>query len=241
MTNPSSARRRDRESNFARYYHAASITGLGFADPEPTRQSWSPLEGLIGTGLGTSELLRTVLDGTSPRIVQPIATASDLHGEAKDAVFPAAAQSARDQVRFIQASLGLTVAQFACALGVERQTIYNWLQIEQTSMLQTRTRTRLAQISDIARQWNQICPMPIGKLAASLDIGGTSLIGLLSQTPINEPALRSAMESVAAHLADTRKLRRGRLRTKAPPPESADDRIRQSATGIPLDLTLFQD
>lgn len=241
MTNPSSARRRDHESDFARYYHATSITGLGFADPEPSRQSWSPLDGLIGTGLGTSELLRTVLDGTNPRIVQPIAAARDLHAEAKDAVVPAAAQSARDQVRFVQASLGLTVAQLACVLGVERQTIYNWLQIEQTAMLQTRTRTRLAQISDIARQWNQICPMPIGKLAASLDIGGTSLIGLLSQTPIDESALRSAMASVAAHLAETRKLRRGRLRTKAPPPESADDRIRQSATGIPLDLTLSQD
>lgn len=241
MTNFSSARHRDGGSDFKRYYHAASFTGLDFANSGFDWQSWPPFEGLIGTGLGSGALLRNALDGTHARIVQPVGASSGPQAAVTQRAVPLAAQSARDQVRFIQASLGLTVAQLASVLSVERQTIYNWLQAEQAPVLQARTRTRLTQFSDIAREWNQRCPLPAGKLAASLDVGGTTLLKLLSQAQIDEPALRVAMDALAAKITGARELRRGRLRTKIPPPETDDDRIRHSATGIRLDTTRSQD
>ena len=241
MKNDSNAPYRDGESDFKHYYNAAAITGLRVTNPDFGQQSWSPFEGLIGTGLGSRVLLRNALDGTHARIIQPAGTSSASQAAVMQRVDQVVAQSARDQIRFIQASLGLTVAQLASVLGVERQTVYNWLHAEQAPVLHARTRTGLAQLSDIAREWNRRCPLPAGRYLASLDVGGTTLLKLLSQTQTDDVALSVAMNALAAKITGTRDLRRGRLRTKIPPPETDDDRIRRSATGIRLDIPQSQD
>jgi hypothetical protein len=45
------------------------------------------------------------------------------------------------------------------------------------------------------------------------------------------------MDALATKIIGARELRRERLQTKIPPPDTADDRIRRSATGIRLDTT----
>ncbi|MEZ5581924.1 MAG: hypothetical protein R3F37_03320 [Candidatus Competibacteraceae bacterium] len=144
-------------------------------------------------------------------------------------------RTAHDQVRFIQASMGLTLSHLAKALNVERQTIYNWLQDEQAPVLQTRTRTRLNEIASIAHQWNTLCSRPLGKLVTSIDLGGFTLMDLLSQMPLDDMLLKTAMQKLA-HEIDARKQRQQpRLSTSVPPPETMDDRIRRRVTSIPLD------
>lgn len=153
----------------------------------------------------------------------------------------AAAQSARDQIRFIQAALGLSVSHLAVALGVERQTIYNWLQAEEPAALQTRTRTRLAQMAELSRRWNQRCPRPAGRLAATLDLGRGTLLDLLKQTPVDGAELQTAMDVLAAHIDGTRTRRHKRVQGLTPPPETSDDRILRIATGIPLNTAPDED
>jgi transcriptional regulator with XRE-family HTH domain len=231
-------RHREAGPDFRHYYHATSFTGLDFTKPEPGWQSWSPYEGLIGTGLGSGAQFRNALDGTHARVVQlVVVTNGDRQIAAPLLAIPSVAQSARDQIRFIQASLGLTVAQLASVLDVERQTIYNWLQAELPPTLHARTRTRLTQIRGIAHEWNRRCPLPAGKLAVSLDVNGATLLKLLSQAQIDDVALRVVMDALATKIIGARELRRERLQTKIPPPDTADDRIRRSATGIRLDTT----
>jgi transcriptional regulator with XRE-family HTH domain len=144
-------------------------------------------------------------------------------------------QSAREQVRFLQASLGLTIAQLATVLGVERQTIYNWLHAEHPPQLHTRTRTRLGEITDFARRWNHRCRWPIGKLVATVSFEGLTLLDLLGQTPLNAKVIQAAMDKLAEEVEAAQRRRQGQLRTSVPPPETSDDRILRRATSIPLD------
>jgi DNA-binding transcriptional regulator YiaG len=185
------------------------------------------------TGTGLKGLAYNWLMSTSPYIQGRLNTPNTREIIEGTAVFEP--QSAPDQIRFIQASLGLTVSQLAAVLDVERQTIYNWLQAEQPPALQHRTRTRLANITKIARQWNLRCPRPVGKLASTLDLGSTTFVDLLKQTPINEVALQAMMDALVQHIENARARRQGPLRTSVPPPETADDRILRRATGILLD------
>jgi transcriptional regulator with XRE-family HTH domain len=152
-----------------------------------------------------------------------------------------APQAPRDQIRLIQATLGLSLSHLATVLKVERQTIYNWLQAEQPPALQARTRTRLAEIVDVSRKWTQRCPRPAGKLAAALDLGGGTLLDLLVQQPLDEAALRSAMDVLADYIEHARARRHERVRRLEPPPETSDDRILQAATGIPLNTDPDED
>ena len=136
---------------------------------------------------------------------------------------------------------GATVSEVAELTGVSGQTIYNWLQAEEPPALQARTRTRLAEIADVSRKWSQRCPRPAGKLAATLDLGGGTLLDLLVQTPLDEAALRSAMDVLAEYIEDARARRHKRVRGLEPPPETSDDRILRAATGIPLNTAPDED
>jgi transcriptional regulator with XRE-family HTH domain len=247
MRNGSDAFGRNGGPNFSHFHPAASYTGIGIANDNIDQLS-SPYIGLIGTGVGSRVTLRDALQGTHARIIVSIGsqqTQTTNPTQVMTVVVPPAepvvAQSAKDQVRFIQASMGLTVGQLASALGVERQTVYNWLQAERAPVLQTRTRNRLQQLADIARKWNERCSRPVGRLLTSLDVGGTTLLNLLSQTTIDDAAIVLAMDALAATVIETRNLRRGRLKTETPPPITEDDRILESATGIRLDTTQIQD
>jgi transcriptional regulator with XRE-family HTH domain len=146
-----------------------------------------------------------------------------------------APRTAQDQVRFIQASMGLTLLHLARVLNVERQTIYNWLQGEQAPVLQNRTRTRLNEIAGVAHQWNTLCSRPLGKLVTGLDLGGFTLLDLLSQTQLDDTAVKTAMQKLAQEIDSRKQRQQPHLRTSVLPPETMDDRVRRRATSIPLD------
>ncbi len=214
-----------------------------YSEPAPRIIKLGPYQALVertGTGRmdrmeGSNRWLLSGFSMTSPcRFLLAEAPAALAAAGNSANTIVAAPQSAGDQIRFIQAALGLTVSHLAAVLNVERQTIYNWLQAEEPPVLQSRTRTRLAEVVDWSRKWNQRCPRPAGKLAASLDLGQGTLLDLLKQTPVNEAALQSAMNTLAESIEGARARRHQRIQGLEPPPETSDDRILRRATGIPL-------
>jgi DNA-binding transcriptional regulator YiaG len=217
-----------------------------FSKPAPRIIKLGPYEALVErTGTGRTEgsnrwLLSGFSETSSRSLLAEAPAALPAAGNSANTIV-AAPQSAGDQVRFIQAALGLTVSHLAAVLNVERQTIYNWLQAEEPPALQSRTRTRLAEVVEWSRKWNQRCPRPAGKLAASLDLGQGTLLDLLKQTPINEAALRSAMDALAESIEGARARRHKRIQGLEPPPETSDDRILRRATGIPLNKAPNED
>lgn len=217
-----------------------------YSEPAPRIPKLGPYEALVertGTGRmeGNNGWLLSGFSMTSHRFLPAEAPAAlPAAGNSANTIVEAP-QSAGDQIRFIQAALGLTVSHLAAVLNVERQTIYNWLQAEEPPVLQSRTRTRLAEVVHWSRKWNQRCPRPAGKLAASLDLGQGTLLDLLKQTPVNEAALQSAMNALAESIEGTRARRHKRIQGLEPPPETSDDRILRRATGIPLNKAPNED
>lgn len=217
-----------------------------YSEPAPRIPKLGPYEALVertGTGRteGSNKWLLSGFSKTSPlSLLADTPTILAGAGNTANTIGPAP-QSAGDQIRFIQAALGLTVSHLAAVLNVERQTIYNWLQAEEPPVLQSRTRTRLAEVVDWSRKWNQRCPRPAGKLAASLDLGQGTLLDLLKQTPVNEAALQSAMNALAESIEGARARRHKRIQGLEPPPETSDDRILRRATGIPLNKAPNED
>lgn len=217
-----------------------------YSEPAPRIPKLGPYEALVertGTGRteGSNKWLLSGFSETSPRFLLAEAPAALAAAGSSANTIVAAPQSAGDQIRFIQAALGLTVSHLAAVLNVERQTIYNWLQAEEPPVLQSRTRTRLAEVVDWSRKWNQRCPRPAGKLAASLDLGQGTLLDLLKQTPVDEAALQSAMNALAESIEGARARRHKRIQGLEPPPETSDDRILRRATGIPLNKAPNED
>lgn len=215
--------------------------------PAPISIRLGPYEALIertGTGRmeGSNPWLLSGFSMTSPCLFIVPETPATLPVARKSVhSIIAAPQTPRDQLRLIQAALGMSVSQLAAVLKVERQTIYNWLQAEEPPALQARTRIRLAEIAHMARLWSQLCRRPAGKLASTLNIGGGTLIDLLVQTPLDEAALRSAMSVLADYIEDARTRRHKRVRGLESPPETSDDRILRATTGIPLNTEPDED
>ena len=228
------------------YRNVIGSSTSAYSEPAPRIPKLGPYEALVertGTGRteGSNRWLLSGFSKTSPRFLLAEAPATlAAAGNTTNTIVPAP-QSAGDQIRFIQAALGLTVSHLAAVLNVERQTIYNWLQAEEPPVLQSRTRTRLAKVVDCSRKWNQRCPRPAGKLAASLDLGQGTLLDLLKQTPVNEAALQSAMNALAESIEGARARRHKRVQGLEPPPETSDDRILRRATGIPLNKASNED
>lgn len=228
------------------YRNVIGSSTSAYSEPAPRIPKLGPYEALVErTGTGRTEgRNRWLLSGfseTGPRFLLAEAPATLAAAGNSANTIVAAPQSAGDQIRFIQAALGLTVSHLAAVLNVERQTIYNWLQAEEPPVLQSRTRTRLAEVVDWSRKWNQRCPRPAGKLAASLDLGQGTLLDLLKQTPVNEAALQSAMNALAESIEGARARRHKRIQDLEPPPETSDDRILRRATGIPLSKAPTED
>jgi len=189
------------------------------------------------TGIDAKETLRTWL---LERVTSSVIIIIDA-SRSENPTVAQAPQSPCDQVRFIQASMGLSVSHLADILGVERQTIYNWLQAEDPPALQSRTRTKLADITEIAKQWANRCQFPMGKLSTTLDIGGITFLDLLKQNPRSDQALRNAMDILATRINETQASRHRRIRTTDAKPLSADERILERATSIRFGTTSNKD
>jgi transcriptional regulator with XRE-family HTH domain len=100
-----------------------------------------------------------------------------------------------DMLAAIRSSLSLQIKEIAMLVGVERPTIYAWLQDKSTPSQQNRN--RLQQIFSAACRWDRLCHLPMGDGVRSVTEKGNSILELLSRTPIPEAELDSLMRTGA--------------------------------------------
>lgn len=100
-----------------------------------------------------------------------------------------------DIVSNIRSSLSLTMQEMAKTLGVERQTIYSW--IGGSSEPHPSNRERLNKIFLIAKYWDKLWSMPLGKMVRQLPTNGKSIVDLLSEDTLDEQAIFAHLKSFA--------------------------------------------
>lgn len=100
-----------------------------------------------------------------------------------------------DIVSNIRSSLSLTMQEMARTLGVERQTVYSW--IGGSSEPHPSNRERLNKIFLIAKYWDELWSMPLGKTVRQLPANGKSIVDLLSEDTLDEQAIFAHLKSFA--------------------------------------------
>lgn len=106
----------------------------------------------------------------------------------------ASVRSAAEQLAFIRHYLSLSVSDLARIVGVQRPTIYAWMQ---NGAPRRESQARLAVLERIAAHWKSAVDRPLGALSR-LAIGpnGVTFIALLESAPESE--LRAALDQLAA-------------------------------------------
>lgn len=100
-----------------------------------------------------------------------------------------------DIVAGIRAALSLQIKEIAAIVGVERPTVYAWLQGKSTPFEQNRN--RLIELFSAARKWQSFSSQPIGKWVRFTNPEGESILSLLSQATVPERRLHRLMRSLA--------------------------------------------
>lgn len=106
-------------------------------------------------------------------------------------------RSAAEQLTFIRHYLSLSISDLARAAGVQRPTIYSWLQNETAPRRESLE--RLAMLERVAAYWKSLADRPLGALAA-LAVGenGETFAALLESA--SEEQLREMLDQFAARL-----------------------------------------
>lgn len=160
-------------------------TGSGFGNQRVLVSVCGPLLLLLGTGgHGDVHALRQY-------------PAQSFTTPAPEATPAPTAQSIAERVTAIKAAFGLTISQLAKVLGVERQTIYDWMDEEHPRQIQGYKQKRLAAMQRLAVQWNQLCPWPTGKGMATYAVDGDTLLELLSADALDETRLQTVMRGLS--------------------------------------------
>ena len=108
--------------------------------------------------------------------------------------------SIQDQIAAIRGALSLQMKELAAVLKVQRPTVYAWTNGD--SAPQPNNRVRLQNLWQIAREWNRLSRLPLGKegLHTVHREDGRTIFDLLQQDPIPVHPLLSRMPSIAATL-----------------------------------------
>lgn len=143
-------------------------------------------------------------------------------GEAKKALQKAASHVSRpttaaarwrvERLSSLQAAFGFTIQDVAAVLGITRPQLYKWLDAANEIKLQEASRTRLATVERIAKEWLSRSPVPLGALSKEpLKAGGT-VFELLSAVAISEGTVIGALDELVGKLEERPKTRSQRLR-----------------------------
>jgi transcriptional regulator with XRE-family HTH domain len=109
-----------------------------------------------------------------------------------------AARSAAEQLAFIKHYLSLSVSDLARAVGVQRPTIYAWMQ---SGSPRRESVERLAMLERLAAHWKTLADRPLGMLSSlALGQGGETFVMLLENA--TETELRVALDQLAARLRE---------------------------------------
>lgn len=96
----------------------------------------------------------------------------------------------------VRSSLSLQIKELAEILGVQRPTVYSWLEGDQKP--QDQNRRRLLELLKIARIWTQISDQPVGKaIRTQLNKDGHSLLDQLKRDVINLHEVKNHMQALA--------------------------------------------
>lgn len=119
------------------------------------------------------------------------------------------AVSVSEQIAFLKSSLGLRITEIAEIIGVERPTVYGW--IEEKFLPQGRNRTRLSRLVDFAERWRSLCVRPLGNLARDNKIDGKTLLELFKSDRLSEKKILRAIEALSQESQATRGEKKRRI------------------------------
>ena len=103
--------------------------------------------------------------------------------------------SFKTQIATIRSALSLQMKELAEAVGVERPTVYSWINDQNTP--QPANRQRLHAIYRLAEQWNKLTNTPLGKALHHVDTEGRSLFDLLRDSPIPTSTIHNRLRVMA--------------------------------------------
>lgn len=143
-------------------------------------------------------------------------------GEAKKALQQAASHTPRpttaaarwrvERLSSLQAAFGFTIQDLAAVLSITRPQLYKWLDAANVIKLQEASRTRLATVERIAKEWMSRSTAPLSSLSKEpLSTGGT-VFEMLSAPVIGEAAIVAAFDELVGKLEQRPKSRSQRLR-----------------------------
>lgn len=96
----------------------------------------------------------------------------------------------------IRSALSLQIKELAEILGVQRPTIYSWLDGKQKP--QAANQKRLVMLLQIARFWTNQSSRPVGKaVRQEINGDGETLLDQLKKTRVDEQAVRLHMQAIA--------------------------------------------
>lgn len=155
-------------------------------------------------------------------------------GQAKEALQSAASTARRqttaaarwrvERLSALQATFGFTIQDLAAVLGITRPQLYRWLDAANDVKLQEASRSRLATVERIAKEWASRSRAPLNSVSKEpLPTGGT-VFALLSADVIDDGAVIGALDDLTAKLHEQPKSRSQLLReagfTRRPPVRS---------------------
>jgi hypothetical protein len=133
----------------------------------------------------------------------------------------AALHDTPSRITSIRSALSLNVKELASVLQVERPTVYAWMAGE--AQPQPRNLARIDALWTIAREWEALCPLPLGALRTAVNQEGASIVGLLGASDIDSGLVTALLRKAATLVASAERRPRG-----------LDLRARAAARGVTL-------
>lgn len=100
----------------------------------------------------------------------------------------------------IQAAFGLPIQSLAAVLGISRAQLYKWLDPLNDVLPHGSSHERLAVVERLAARWRSLTDVPLSQIAHEPLQDGRTLLAWMSDSTIDESAVRAAMADVAERL-----------------------------------------
>jgi|LSQX01.2.fsa_nt_gb transcriptional regulator with XRE-family HTH domain len=100
-----------------------------------------------------------------------------------------------EQIATLKSALSLQVKELAQILGVERPTIYSWINRRNTP--RSASREKLFALYRLAQQWNRLSTSPLGSALHEADEAGTTLFHLLRNPTLSTTRARNRLNAIA--------------------------------------------
>lgn len=103
--------------------------------------------------------------------------------------------SLRDRISMIRQHLSLSLSDFARIVGIERPTVYAWM--EEKSMPRRTNIERLNRIAAFAERWNELAARPIGRLLHERLAGESQTLFEMLSSEADEAEIRNFLDRLA--------------------------------------------